>query len=176
MPGQRRYLRIEGDVAFIPLSKGYEAVIDAVDVGLVDGRNWTALVANNARGDVRTVYAMHKATMRDGVSITTMLHRAVLGATAGQFVDHIDGNGLNNRRCNLRFATKAQNGANSGVRVNNTSGFKGVSLHRKTGKWRGRIWVHGKCLDLGLHPTKETAAEAYAKASAMHNGEFARRV
>jgi hypothetical protein len=174
MPGPRRYLRIEGDLAFIPLTKGYEAVIDAADVPLVDGRNWSASVQHDARGGVRTVYAFHKAGNRNTGVICTMLHRAILGAMRGQFVDHIDGDGLNNRRGNLRFATKAQNGANSRVRVNNTSGFKGVSFHRETGKWRARIWIKGKCHDLRLHPTKEAAAAAFARASQDAHGEFSR--
>jgi hypothetical protein len=167
MPGQRRYIRVEGDVAIIPLTQGYEAVIDAADVPLVDGRNWSAAVQRNARGQVRTVYAFHKAK-----SACTMLHRAIIGAPDGAFVDHINGNGLDNRRSNLRLADKVQNGANSGIRVNNTSGFKGVNRHGDL--WRAKINVLGKTHHLGLFPTAEQAAAAYAAASLKFHGDFAR--
>lgn len=88
-------------------------------------------------------------------------------------VDHRNGNGLDNRRSNLRLATQAQNMSNRGRPTNNTSGYKGVSAGR-LGGWRAYITSRGKRLDIGTFASKEEAAEAYnAKALELH-GEFAR--
>lgn len=93
---------------------------------------------------------------------------------AGMDVDHIDGVGTNNAIANLRLATPSQNAANaSGLRKNNTSGFRGVSLHRRIGRWEARIIVEGVVHHIGYHETAEEAARAYDRASLQLNGPFA---
>lgn len=91
---------------------------------------------------------------------------------AGLHIDHINTNPLDNRLCNLRLATNAENCMNRGANRNNTTGFKGV--HRHGSGFRARIHVDGKPTNLGTHSTPELAAEAYAAASKVHHREFAR--
>jgi hypothetical protein len=90
-------------------------------------------------------------------------------------VDHRDGDGLNNRRSsNLRIATRGQNAANAKLRADNTSGFKGVTLHRVSGKWQAYINANGRRHSLGYFETPEEAGAAYASAGPRAHGDFAR--
>jgi hypothetical protein len=91
-------------------------------------------------------------------------------------IDHVNGDGLDNRRENLRVATHAQNASNRGVRVNNTSGFKGVHAnHSGRGKqWFAYITTNYKRQHLGMFGTAEEAARAYDAAAVRLHGEFAR--
>jgi hypothetical protein len=166
-----RPIRIEGDIAYITLTKGYVAVIDAADVPLVEGFNWCAMVRSH------TVYAVRGECSGQKQRLVRM-HRALMGDPEGLEVDHIDGDGLNNRRhgttCNLRIATRSQNGCNCGIRSNNSSGFKGVSWSAPTAKWRAEIRLHGKSRHLGYHDTPEAAHAAYVQASARMHGDFGR--
>ena len=98
----------------------------------------------------------------------------VTGKWPENLIDHKDGNGLNNRWVNLRPATKRQNAANTGAPRNNTSGFKGVSLLKKTGRYRAYITQDGRQRSLGNYDTAEAAHAAYAAAAAEVYGEFAR--
>lgn len=90
------------------------------------------------------------------------------------YVDHIDGNKWNNRIENLRACEQSQNGANRKQRnKNNTSGYRGVRLDTRRGKWLAQIMVKRKNNFLGYFPTPEDAAKAYDEASRLHFGEFA---
>ena len=91
------------------------------------------------------------------------------------FVDHIDGDPLNNCLSNLRWATATENQRNSKKRKDNTSEFKGVSFHKATGKWRVRIKVDGKEKHLGYFHTPEEAAAVYEEAAKKEFGEFYRK-
>jgi hypothetical protein len=102
------------------------------------------------------------------------MHRAILRAGDGHNVDHIDGDGLNNRRSNLRFATTAQNSANRGKQKNNTSGFKGVRWHKRDKRWRAVIGINGKTKQIGSFKTPEAAYDAYCAAARELHGVFAR--
>jgi hypothetical protein len=88
--------------------------------------------------------------------------------------DHIDGIRLNNSFSNLREATPSENLRNRGRPSNNTSGHKGVTWERSTGKWKARIKTHGKVVLLGRFVRIEDAAAAYANAARELHGEFAR--
>lgn len=160
-----RPIRIEGDLAYITLTKGYTAVIDAADVPLVSDGNWTALVVKH------TVYA-RRVLGPTGNQRAYYLHRVIVGSPEGLEIDHWDRNGLNNRRGNLRLATPEENRRNQGLSVKNRSGFKGVGWDKDAGKWRARIMVKSKLIHLGMFDIKEDAAAAYAKASAELHGEF----
>jgi hypothetical protein len=96
------------------------------------------------------------------------------GEWPAEAVDHKDLDGLNNRWENLRPATKAQNGANTRAPRTNSSGFKGVSLHKPTGKYRAYIKIGERQVWLGYHDTAEAAHAAYAAAAKSMRGEYAR--
>ena len=165
---EARPIRIDGDVAFITLTKGYEATIDTADVALVSGKHWYAYACLN------TVYAA-RSCIRDGVRTSVSLHRTILEVPDGMKVDHVDGNGLNNRRANLRQASHSQNICNQRRRADNRSGFKGVSPSRRTSrKWMARITVEGQRKRLGYFDTPEEAHAAYVEASRRLHGNFAR--
>ncbi len=168
----KRPIRIEGDAAYVPLTRGYEAVIDAADVHLVDGYNWCAHLDRRSDGTIRAVYAVR--TAYDGIKRLIRMHRIIIDAPHGFEADHISGDGLDNRRANLRVATKSQNIRNQGKQSTNTSGFKGVSFSRATGKWQASIGVDAKQRYLGVYNTPEEAHAAYARASAELHGEFGR--
>src|SRR5262249_34043241 len=107
------------------------------------------------------------------------LHRYVYERVIGrplnknEAIDHIDGLGINCVRSNLRLATQSQNRANSRMNKLNTSGFRGVSFHKRTGKWNAKIRIKGKLKDLGLYDTAEAAYEVYKQAAREEWGEFA---
>lgn len=161
-----RPVRIVGDDAFVTLTQGFEAVIDAQDAALVEAWNWAAQVRETA------VYAFRKPR-ENGAQRMTYLHRVLMGEPKGLVVDHIDGDTLNNRRSNLRVATHAENGRNSRRSRANTSGFKGVWWHRRGSKWRAGICVAGKKIFLGGFSTPEEAHAAYVAAATVLHGEFA---
>jgi hypothetical protein len=165
-----RPIKIEGNTAYVTLTKGYEAVIDADDVHFVDGVNWCALVRKN------TVYAVRSAPKdARGKRRAVFMHRVVMNAPDGMEVDHFDGNGLNNRRStNLRLATHQQNMYNQRIASNNTSGVKGVSWCKNRNEWRAKIKLNDKYKHLGYFTEKNLAAAAYARASAELHGEFGR--
>mgnify|MGYP000928629182 FL=1 len=102
------------------------------------------------------------------------MHRLIMEAEQGQFVDHIDGNPLNNTLENLRLCYKQQNEFNTKIRSDNTSGYKGVSFHKPSGRYRAYINKDGIRQDLGLHDTKKDAAKSYNQKASELFGEFAR--
>lgn len=92
------------------------------------------------------------------------------GEQPPDYIDHIDGNGLNNSIANLRKAEQRQNLGNQKVRTDNTTGYKGVTLFKRTGKYIAR--AAGK--HLGYFATPEEAHAAYCKAADAEFGEYAR--
>ena len=167
MPNQYskpRPIRVEGDVAYVPLTQGYEAIIDACDVPIANQYKWFSKVRSQA---VYAVSAVYTEAGRKPV----YLHRLISNPKPGQGVDHIDHNGLNNRRQNLRNCTHNQNMWNCRNRKNNTSGFKGVSWFKPSKKWMARIAKNGKDIHLGIFETKEEAYAAYCEASRELHGE-----
>jgi len=100
------------------------------------------------------------------------MHRLILNAPPDLKVDHINGNGLDNRKENLRLATTPQNVRNARLSLRNSSGFKGVK--RKRQKWQASIVFNGKTIRLGVFDAREDAARAYDIAALLLHGEFAR--
>jgi len=169
MPRQIREIRIEGNIAFVTLTQGYEATIDASDVELVSGVNW------QVRHDGGRVYAGCNIPKNEtGKRGYISMHRLIMGSPKQMEIDHHDGNGINNRRYNLRIASKAQNQANRKISKLNISGFKGVSPYKRDGTWHARISKNGVRRCLGYYKTPEEAHLAYINASRQMHGIFGR--
>lgn len=105
------------------------------------------------------------------------LHRfivSLMGLDAtGMDVDHINGDGLDNRRANLRVVTHAENLRNRGKQANNKSGYKGVHWHSRKERWVASIRAEGKNKWLGSFKSPQEAALAYDRAARLYHGEFA---
>ena len=105
---------------------------------------------------------------------TKDLHRFVMDATDGEYVDHIHGNEskMDNRLCNLRLATKSQNNINTGLRKNNKSGVTGVLWRPYANKWEARIGYQKKTVSLGLFDDFNEAVSARKEAEIKYYGEY----
>lgn len=106
-----------------------------------------------------------------------LMHRVIWFWMKGEWpgeIDHKDCNRSNNRWDNLRLATKEQNQWNTGVRGDNSSGFKGVTRPKGRTKWHAYINVDGRRKFLGSYPTAEEANRAATAARQAAHGEFAR--
>lgn len=140
-------------------------IIDEEDECLLDGV--TASVTSH--GYVRLVryHGIH-----DGKPKYTQryLHRIVVGADEGQYVDHINGDKLDNRKENLRVCSNAQNSRN---KKQYSGAYKGVHFNKVSGNWIAQITVNYKCKHIGSFNTAEEAALAYNKAAKQFHGEFA---
>jgi hypothetical protein len=102
------------------------------------------------------------------------LHRLIIDAPAGVEVDHVNGDKLDNRRCNLRLVSSSENKWNRGKQNGSySSRFKGVSWHAASQSWRAQIKVKRKLISLGYYPTEIDAARAYNAGALKHHGEFA---
>lgn len=114
------------------------------------------------------------SVVEQGVRRRVYLHRWLLDAQPGQIVDHIDGNPLNNRRANLRLATRSQNQANRRRNATSRSRYKGVTWHKGRGRWMARIQVDGRRMHLGYFTTPLEAAYMYDAFAQSRFGEYAR--
>jgi len=169
MPKRIRKILTVGNISYVPLPHGLEAIIDVADISIVLDWNW------HVRKDKNTLYAArNKLTDVNGKRGSTLMHRAIMKARVGLEVDHINGNGLDNRRINLRTCTKSQNQCNRKVSALSITGLKGVSLYKRDATWHARISHNGKRLCLGYYKTPEEAHAAYCEASARLHGEFGR--
>ncbi len=148
----------------IPLTQGKVALVDDEDYGRVSAYRWMAWW-NGHRW-----YAITKID-----SQRVLMHRFVLAAAPDQQIDHINGDGLDNRRSQLRFVTSQQNSMNRGLRRGANNQYKGVSMTNppSMSTWKAQILVDGKRLYLGSYRTPEDAAKAYDAAAKEHFGEFA---
>lgn len=152
----------------IPLTKGEMAIVDAADYESV--RQWSWYFRPDGDGG----YAARGIRI-GGRCKTILLHREILGALPGEKVDHVDGDGLNCRRSNLRIATTAQNAINRGPTRKSETRLKGV-CRRKDCTFRpymAQIQVNRKTIYLGCFATAEDAARARDAAAIEHFGEFA---
>ena len=151
----------------INLTQGKTAVVDKEDYELVNAYKWCTYET------CKSWYAVTNILIGEGKRTTLRMHRLILGAIPGQEIDHIDHDGLNNRRSNLRLVTHQQNAFNIRNDKTGSSKYKGVSLHEGTRKWRARIYLNGKTAHLGLFTTEEEAAYTYNEAALKEFGKFA---
>jgi hypothetical protein len=163
----KRQIIIRDGVAYVPLTKGCEAAIDIADIPRVEAWSWTALEGRH------TTYARRAVLVGSGYR-TVYLHCAIWGETLGLEIDHIDGNGLNNQRSNLRLATHSENMRNQRLSRNSSSGLKGASWSKSNQRWQAQITIERKHCHLGFYDTPEEAHEAYARASVELHGQFGR--
>ena len=151
-----------GNLCEIFFRDGSSFIIDADDFEIVSDYTWH----NGKRG-----YPTYNTSRKIGRKIRP-LHILLVGKNEGMDVDHINGNKMDNRRCNLRICTHQQNTFNQKLRSTNTSGYRGVSK-RKTGKYEAYIHCDGKKHNLGLYSSAEEAYEARKKAEIKYFGEYA---
>jgi hypothetical protein len=155
----------------VPLPRGLFAIVDEADGAAVGQFNWRPRKPTPRT----TTYAITgRAAKGNGY---TMLHQFLWshwGLPDAPEIDHKNANGLDCRRENLRAASHAENQQNVPMRATNTSGFKGVSFHRLTGKWQAEIQAFGRRRNIGLFESAAEAASAYTAAARELHGEFAR--
>lgn len=150
---------VSGDVAKVTTSKGDEFLIDSSDVDLVRQHSWCL----NTRSHPQVVSNI-------GGKIIS-LHRFLLAPAKGAVVDHINGDPLDNRRCNLRICTQKENARNVSPSVSSRLGVLGISLTPQ-GRYKARITVNGQEIRLGHFSSLEGAVEARRAAEIKYFGEY----
>jgi hypothetical protein len=168
--GPNDYFFLEDATAVIVIdsvSYGTQFVlIDNADFDNVGKRRWRI---HTGRGHL-TYYAIAHARSASGHVTSVLMHRLLTPAISE--VDHINGDGLDNRRCNLRTATRAQNASNIHRRAHNKSGYIGVSWDAPRRAWQASVATNGRSLFLGRFANSEAAALARDKAARELHGEF----
>lgn len=149
----------------ILLTQGKKAIVDARDYHFLCQWSWCAVkkghnwYASRGLSNGTTIF-MHRQIADRAGFLTTR-------------IDHIDRNGLNNRRCNLRPATQSQNTANARMWCNNTSGYRGVTYDKAKRSWQAGIKRNQRFIFLGRYSTPEKAAAAYNRGARRLFGKFA---
>ena len=143
----------------IPLTQGKVAIVDDSDYERVIQHKW----CYDGQG-----YATANVNGKQD-----RMHRFILKAKAGEHVDHVNMDGLDNRRCNIRICNNSQNHANTRLRSDNTTGYKGVSFIKRDNIFQAKIEVNGHHMNLGSFKDPIEAALKYNEAALKHFGEFA---
>jgi hypothetical protein len=146
----------------IPLTRQKFAIVDAPDYYQLSQFQWHTLPGP------KTFYAGRRKRGK-----TVMMHREIMVAKGQKVVDHIDHNGLNNRRSNLRLCTLAQNNRNKVSRNYSSSKYKGVCWHKNRKKWVATIQLNRKLYNLGYFTDEIEAAKAYDKRAVELHRQFA---
>ena len=156
----------------IPLTKGEFTIIDDADFDLVSKWKWFLVSSKIDRSALK--YA-GRNEHNGGKKSTILLHRVLTGVKPGLVVDHIDGDGLNNQRGNLRICTHQQNISNSKKRKNGvSSGYIGVHHHSQNPCFVSQIRSGPKTIHLGCFKNAIDAAKAYDSAALRLRGKYAR--
>lgn len=152
----------------IPLTKGYEAIVDDIDYERVNKLSWYAAFAHKNDAFPRAVSQIKQKRI--------YLHRFILNASPDSIVDHVDGNPLNNKKSNLRFCNKSGNALNAGARKRNKTGYRGIykTPLSKKNPYIARITIEKKLYHIGCFPTLESAIAAYNKFLLESNNPFIR--
>ena len=156
-------------MAEIALSQGMVALVDDEDTERLQGYAWYAAKQGRKK---RYPYAVAGVPDKPGRQKSVRMHRLIMNAPDGSFVDHVNGNTLDNRKANLRLCNNAQNCKNR-KRTWGTSKYLGVGWKRARSRWVARIYVDGRHINLGGFEDERAAAKAYDKAAIEYHGEFA---
>ena len=152
---------------------GYDILIDQEDLHIITENRWHTNKTKAQKGLIyfETAFKIGHAKWRKD-----SLPRVIMNCVGGRniCVDHISGNTLDNRKKNLRVCTRTENTRNSKISIRNTTGYKGVTYHKREKKWLARITVNRLRMHLGYFKTPEGAAYAYNEAAIRYFGEFAR--
>lgn len=151
----------------IPLTQGKEALVDDKDYDRLSQWKWYA----HRRSDFW--YAERQVRVTPNKQRALKMHREIMLTPKGMMTDHINHDGLDNRRANLRVCSHAQNMQNSRSAKNSSSLYKGVSFDKKSGKWDVRIHIDGGQCFLGRFHCELDAAEVYDNKAREEYGEFA---
>jgi hypothetical protein len=155
----------------IPLTQGYVALVDDEDYeDVMAAGPWHVTSRRGTRYATKRIKGPYLDGRR-GAGISLLMHRLILGPNPDQDIDHANGDGLDNRRENLRVASTSQNMANQ-RKTRGVSRFKGVTFLPQ--RWRAAIQYQGRKKNLGNFATEEEAARAYDRAAREIFGEFAR--
>lgn len=152
----------------IALSKGYVSVVDDEDYARISSYKWSVSVGRTRSDGTKEAYALCSSLNHQ------KMHRFIASPPIGMDVDHINGDGLDNRRCNLRICSRSENLRNQRLQAGKSSVYKGVSAHSRAGYWTAQIKVRGKKIHLGVFKSETDAARAYDAAAMREFGEFAK--
>lgn len=148
----------------IKLTQGKVALVDDEDFESLNAYKWCASKHHN------TFYAVRTTIRVGGKQTKVRMHWDIMD---GKSIDHIDHDGLNNQRANLRFCTNSQNLMNTRKQDNTSSVYKGVSWYKRTGKWLAQIQINNKGISLGYFDSEIDAAKAYNNKAIEFFCEFA---
>lgn len=141
----------------IKLSRGKFAIVDDEDFDWLNQWNWHAGKSYYSQNNF---YASRKIGDKKICQFSIFMHRLIMNFPKGLVVDHIDGDGLNNRKSNLRAVTQCINGLNrTKLTKHNTSGFLGVYWNKASKKWQAFIRINKQYVYLGLFKSKVKAAK-----------------
>ena len=143
----------------IQLSRAMVALVDDEDYKNLNQYNWQAHKSYKTKN---THYATRHTPTINGKRGFVSMHSSIMGNEKGKEIDHIDGDGLNNQRSNLRQVTHRENGQN--LHIEKSSKYVGVHWGKKDKLWYAQIMIKGKRIYLGSYKDEEIASKAYTSA------------
>jgi len=153
----------------IVLSQGKHALVDPDDYDRLGRHKWYVCKRSNTCYAIRGQWSPELKKR-----LTISMHREIIDIPEGLYIDHVNHNGLDNRKANLRPATPAQNAQNAKYpKINTSSKYRGVWYNKKKKRWRAVIGINNTRKVIGNFREEIDAARAYDEAAKKHYGEFA---